>query len=159
MTRLTAKSSLAPSRWRCAFKSMKGIIGTEVSDSIFLDGVATRFVPESDELITATASGVLAGPLERNSAGTCEGLDWSKAKTVATYDDVVVPDTDKVEGLLKTKLTESGCYSASSTVELTHGDTVIATASHEQGDPTQTVFVKRSSGGVFEPRTLKCQVS
>jgi hypothetical protein len=121
--------------------------GTEVSDSIFLDGVATRFVPESDELITATASGVLAGPLERNSAGTCEGLDWSKAKTVATYDDVVVPDTDKVEGLLKTKLTESGCYSASSTVELTHGDTVIATASHELGDPTQTVFVKRSSGG------------
>jgi hypothetical protein len=121
--------------------------GAEVSDSIFLDGLATRWVPASDEPITAVASGELAGPLDRNADGTCEGLDWSKAKVVASYADVAIDDSNRVEGLLKTKLNESGCYSASAEVVIEHAGTVIATADHDFGVASQTVFVKRSGGG------------
>lgn len=115
--------------------------GTKVSDEVFLDGVDTRVVPDSAAALTAVASGVLAGPIAPNSKGTCEGLDWSKAKVIDAYADVEVDGSNKLGGLFDKQLNEAGCYSASAEIVISHDGKVVATGSHDLGVASQTVLV------------------
>jgi hypothetical protein len=117
--------------------------GVEVSDTIHLDGVPGRLVPDGSTLMV-TASGRVAGPIEplagRDGALSCDGLDWSTAPTISAYRDEVVA-TDRLAGLAPARLESPGCYSAETTLTIRHPSRALLVVEHPLGHPDQTILI------------------
>ena len=128
--------------------------GVDVSDRLVLRGVPGREVPDGSGL-SVSASGRLAGPmppLDGQNGPTCEGIDWSAAPTVTTYDDLTMRG-DALDGLLPARLTTGGCYSAEATVTISHPSRPDIVVEHPLGHPDQTVLVTEPPAPTPEPST------
>lgn len=116
----------------------------QVSDTLRLAGVpAARAVPGSDQPLVVQVSGELLGPVPpvtTSREAACDEVDWSGAPVLARYEDLEF-DSDTLEGLLDTTLTEPGCYTAAARAEVSHLGQQVATFEHEPGLPSQSVWV------------------
>ena len=118
---------------------------TEVTDSITVSGVpADRAVPASTEQVRVVVSGRLLGPVAPRGVGRdadCQGIDWSEAPVVSSYEDIVLSD-DSMAGLLPSRLTAEGCYTATARLEVGLGSSPITSVEHPAGLPEQTLLVR-----------------
>ena len=100
--------------------------GTEVADAITVTGT---------EGFAGSLTWRLAGPVAPAADGSCVGLDWSTAATVADGELAVAGDL--TEATPQTALTEHGCYGYEEVLEGEH----LTTATSPLGTPGETVLV------------------
>lgn len=119
--------------------------GVTVADTISLEGVSpSREVPGSTSPLLATASGALLGPIapvQGPDGPVCEAVSWSGAPVLARYEDIAVSGA-RLDGLLRTRLDEPGCYTATARLRVVWEDEVIADVEHGPGIGSQTVLVE-----------------
>lgn len=94
--------------------------------------------------MTGTVTGSILGPLPRNSALTCDSLDWSTASKVAD----IAPITVTGDGTYPTKaatLTDSGCYTFVET--LTMDDPTVPAVTTDPGIFNETLYLVPTTDG------------
>ncbi|TRY19909.1 hypothetical protein FOJ82_03245 [Tessaracoccus rhinocerotis] len=119
-------------------------LGATVSDTLRVAGLPDgREVPGSEVPLLVHASGELLGPMppvETEGGQTCDAVDWRGAPVAATYEDVELPGP-VLEGLLRTKLEDPGCYTATALLSVSHAGGVVAEVMHGPGLASQSVLV------------------
>lgn len=100
--------------------------GTDVTDAVTIDGT---------EGFEGIAKWMLAGPVAPGADGSCQGLAWSGAPTVAEGELEV--KGDGTVATAPTALTAHGCYGFEVTVEGAH----LVTTTSALGTPGETVLV------------------